>query len=161
MSPSLLPFRAVQGIRLFICLVACAAALVVAAPASAQFLPANANYRGKTNHGGKLEFQVRNHRLVFIKGEVPLPKGQSCKYGERRRLPVRIPEDFPIDSRPFKIRVTQRINPGTTRWRRFEWKWRGQFSSDAQRASGSVFVKEFDSEGKCQVRDDLTWRIAR
>jgi len=151
----------VQGIRLTTLLAVAASMLVLAAPARAQFLPENANYRGKTNHGGKLEFRVRNHRLVFIHGEVPLPKGQTCKYADRRRLPVRIPEDFPIDSRPFKIRVTQRINAGTTRWRRFEWKWTGQFSSDAQRASGTVFVKEFDAEGKCQVRDDLTWRIAR
>jgi hypothetical protein len=151
----------VQGIRLSTGLAAAAAALALAAPASAQFLPENANYTGKTNHGGKLEFQVRNHRLVFLKGEVPLPKGQTCKYADRRRLPVRIPEDYPITSSPFTIRVTQRINPGTTRWRRFEWKWHGQFSSDAQTATGTIRAKEFDSEGKCKVRDDLSFHISR
>ena len=136
--------------------------LIFAAPAFGQdFLPEEAWYDGKTNHGGQIDFKVKNNRVKRIKGELPLPKGEKCKYGDERRIPINIPQNDPIQNGPFSIDATQRVNPGTSRWRRLRLIMRGQFSSDAERASGTIFARVRDSAGKCEVRDDLTWHMSR
>ena len=136
--------------------------LALAGPAAAQFLPDQATYVGKTNHGGDIDFRVHDHRIVRVKGHLPLPKNQSCEYSSSRprRVPLNIPENDEVSSGPFKIRATQRVNPHTSRWRRLRLLIKGQFSSDASRATGRLHAKVYDAQGTCETRDDLTWHVS-
>ena len=139
-----------------------AGAIALAIPGTAmadEFLPERAAYDGKTNHGGSLTFKVRDHKLVLMKGSLPLPPEQTCQYADERRIPLRLHQHDPIGNGPFKIRATQRVNPGTSRWRRLELRLNGQFDSDAQKGHGALRVKVFDGKGKCSTRDDLTWHL--
>jgi hypothetical protein len=128
---------------------------------AADFLPDRAAYDGQTNHGGNLTFKVRDHKIVLMKGSLPLPPKQTCQYAASRRIPLRLHQSDPVGNGPFKIRATQRVNPGTSKWRRLELRLSGQFDSDAQQGHGTLRVKVFDGEGKCSTRDDLAWHIQR
>jgi hypothetical protein len=141
---------------------ALATTLAMTSPASADhFLPESATYDGKTNHGGDIHFKVRDRRVKKITGRLPLPKGQTCQYGDDRRIPLRIDQDDPIEDGPFKIVAVQRVNPGTPVWRKLKLTMTGQFDSSAERANGKVRAKVYDAQGKCETRDGLTWRLDR
>jgi hypothetical protein len=141
---------------------ALATTLALSSPASADhFLPESATYDGKPNHGGEIHFKVRNRRVVKITGKLPLPKGQECQYGDDRRIPLRIEQDDPIEDGPFKIVAEQRVNPGTPVWRKLKLRMTGQFSSDAERATGKLNAKVWDYQGKCETRDGLKWYLQR
>ena len=135
--------------------------LALAGPASAAFLPDEAFYDGKTNHGGNLTFKVHNHRITRIKGTLPLPAGGTCGYADERRIPFNFKENDPVDSGPFSIDAVQRVNPGTRDWRKLKMHLEGQFDSDAAKAHGDLHAKVYDRHGKCETRDDLTWHIHR
>lgn len=128
---------------------------------AADFLPDRATYGGKTNHGGKLGYKVKRHNIILVTGSLPTPKGQTCQYAKGRRIPVHVEERDPVSNGPFKIRATQRVNPHTSDWRRLELRIHGQFTSDAQSASGGLRAKLFDRYGKCATRGDLTWHVVR
>ena len=141
---------------------ALATTLTLTAPAFADdFLPESATYDGKPNHGGEIHFRVRDHRVKRIKGELPLPKGQTCQYRHTHRIPLNIKENDPIQNGPFKIVAVQRVNPHTPDWRRLKLTMTGQFDSTAEHASGAIKAKVYDAQGKCATRDDLTWRMHR
>ncbi|MEA2369048.1 MAG: hypothetical protein QOG41_1647 [Thermoleophilaceae bacterium] len=140
-----------------------AGAVVLATAGTAlasDFLPKHANYRGKTNHGGELYFKVRGHKVTLIGRQLPLPAGQTCQYASTRRIPLRLYQSDPIGNGPFKIRATQRVNPGTKDWRRLELRMSGQFDPQAEHATGALRAKLFDRHGKCATRD-LEWHIHR
>jgi hypothetical protein len=135
--------------------------LALASPAFAQFLPDEATYDGKTNHGGDLFFRVHNSRIIRIKGHIPLPKGGSCSYADERRVPINFKENDPVESGPFKIDATSRRNPHTPEWQRLKLHMSGQFDSDAEHAHGAIRVKVYDRDGKCLTRPDLEWHVHR
>ena len=141
---------------------ALATTIAMTSPASAaQILPERATYDGKPNHGGEIHFKVRDHRVKRITGKLPLPKGQTCQFGDDRRIPLSIVQDDPIEDGPFKIEATQRVNPGTPVWRRLKLRMTGQFDSSAERATGKLNAKVYDYQGKCETRDGLTWYLQR
>lgn len=156
-----LRFRAMRGT---INTVAAAGALTLALAGTAvagDFLPYKATYDGKTNHGGALGYKVKRRDIILITGSLPLPKGQTCQYADERRIPLHVEERDPVGNGPFKIRATQRVNPHTSDWRRLELRIAGQFTSDAEKASGDLRAKLFDRHGKCATRSDLTWHVHR
>jgi hypothetical protein len=142
---------------------ALATTLVLASPALArQVLPEGETwYDGKPNHGGEIDFKVRDRRVKRIKGELPLPKEQTCQYRKTHRIPINIKENDPIEDGPFKIVAIQRVNPHTPDWRKLKFTMTGQFDPAGERASGAVKAKVYDAQGKCATRDDLTWRMHR
>jgi hypothetical protein len=132
-----------------------------ASPAFAEFLPDQATYDGKTNHGGSLTYKVRNHRITHVQGMLPLPKEGSCSFADARRVPINFRENDPVDSGPFKIYATLRRNQHTPDWRRIKLRISGQFDSAAERAAGKIHAKVYDRDGTCETRDDLTWHVSR
>jgi hypothetical protein len=141
---------------------ALATTLVIASPAfAADFLPEEANYDGKPNHGGDIHFRVRDHRVKRITGNLPLPKGQTCQYRKIHRIPISIKENDPVQDGPFKIVAVQRVNSHTPDWRRLNLTMTGQFDSSAETATGGINAKVHDAQGKCATRDDLTWHMSR
>ena len=133
-----------------------------AAPAAAYFLPKHANYDGGTNHGGSLHFKVRKHNIILITGALPIPKGQTCEYAAKHRIPLRLEEYDPAGNAHFSIDASQYVNPHTKRWRHLKMHLEGQFDSAAQNASGTVRATLHDRHaGKCQTRNDLAWQLHR
>jgi hypothetical protein len=142
---------------------ALATTLVLTTPAfGADILPEQKTfYDGKTNHGGEINFVVRDRRVKRITGSLPLPKEQTCQYRKTHRIPVNIKENDPIQDGPFKISAVQRVNPHTPDWRRLRLVMTGQFDGTASHAEGRISAKVYDAQGKCVTRDGLSWHMDR
>jgi hypothetical protein len=140
-----------------------ALALAVAGTAIGKpFLPKKAFYGGRTERDGKLTFKVRKHHIVYTTGKLPLRAGGTCEWAKEREAPLRLHNYNPVGNGPFKIKATQRAyNNPTKRWRKLRILIEGRFTEDRERAKGTLHVRFRDSDGVCETRDHLEWRVHR
>jgi hypothetical protein len=130
--------------------------------ANKPFLPKKAFYGGKTALDGKLTFKVRKHHIVYTTGRLPLVAGGTCEWGAEREAPLRLHNYNPVGNGPFKINARQKAyNNPTKRWRKLRIHIEGQFTKDRERAKGTLHVRFRDSDGVCETRDQLKWRVHR
>ncbi len=139
----------------------CVLTLALAGTAMAYFLPKRARYDGTTSHQGLMHFKVRKYNIVEVWGHLPLPKGQTCHYDPKHRLPYRFVQYDPTGNGPWSMNVHVYHKSHTRQWMHLHLQMSGQWDSSATNGTGTIKAILWDRHGKCQTRPDLTWELHR